>query len=786
MSYLIILNLGKGDWLHGFPKAIAQLWDDQHPSPMQFTGSLPPMPGLASLYQEWQAMYAALYSSLGWRQKGLRHPGFEVDETDITHISQAEFDHLCQQLRSCLNTWLSDHSFRNIDRQLRTHLNPSDKIRLIIVAEDPQLLQLPWSLWEFLEDYPQAEVALSLPEYARSPKLLTNQPKRRVKILAILGNSEGIQVTHDQQILQQLPQAEVKFLVEPTSQTLNQQLWQPGWDILFFAGHSSSASKGMIQLNQTESLTIDQLKYALRTAIAQGLKLAIFNSCDGLGLAQDLADLQIPQVIVMREPVPDRVAQEFLKHFLVAFASRQSLYQSVREARERLQALESEFPCASWLPVICQNPAEVPPTWEDWCGKRRVFLRRPSRQEIRTVLLSSAAIVGIVIGGRWLGWLQPAELATFDTLMRLRPTESRDERLLVVTVTEQDIQAQGTEARRSSLADRTLNQLLTVLEQQQPTAIGLDIYRDFPANQPGLAKQMQQSDRLIAVCKRGLSKDNPTDVLPPPEVPKAQLGFSNTIADGDGVVRRHLMLLSPNTTSRCTTPYAFSVQLAARYLEHKGITAQFTSDKDLQFGNTVLKRLTGRTGGYQSIDTGGSQILLNYRNLRTAQGLFNSSPQGIARQVTLQEILTGQVNPNAIKNRIVLIGVTAPGSGDDWSTPYGIGLSAQIPGVMLQAQMVSQILSAVLDQRPLLWVWSQLVESLWIAGWSLLGGILGWYFRRLTLLGLSVSITIGVLCGLCLLLLIRGGWVPLVPSTLALVTTSSTVAYALRWREIDD
>lgn len=66
----------------------------------------------------------------------------------------------------------------------------------------------------------------------------------------------------------------------------------------------------------------------------------------------------------MREPVPDAIAQEFLKHFLTAFASGKSFYLSVREAREKLQSLEQYFPCASWLPVICQNPAEIPPTWE--------------------------------------------------------------------------------------------------------------------------------------------------------------------------------------------------------------------------------------------------------------------------------------------------------------------------------------------------------------------------------------------------------------------------------------
>jgi hypothetical protein len=68
-------------------------------------------------------------------------------------------------------------------------------------------------------------------------------------------------------------------------------------------------------------------------------------------------------MIVMREPIPDREAQEFLKNFLSAFSTGETLYQSVRDAREKLQGLEDVFPCASWLPVIFQNPAEMPLTW---------------------------------------------------------------------------------------------------------------------------------------------------------------------------------------------------------------------------------------------------------------------------------------------------------------------------------------------------------------------------------------------------------------------------------------
>jgi hypothetical protein len=122
---------------------------------------------------------------------------------------------------------------------------------------------------------------------------------------------------------------------------------------------------GRIYINQRESLTIGELKHGLRTAIERGLQLAIFNSCDGLGLGKELENLQIPQAIVMREPVPDKVAQEFLKHFLKAFSTGKSLYLAVRIARERLaeEGLERELPGIMGLPVICQNPAATPLIW---------------------------------------------------------------------------------------------------------------------------------------------------------------------------------------------------------------------------------------------------------------------------------------------------------------------------------------------------------------------------------------------------------------------------------------
>jgi hypothetical protein len=127
------------------------------------------------------------------------------------------------------------------------------------------------------------------------------------------------------------------FLVEPTRREINNHLWEKTWDILFFAGHSETENEeGKIYINPQESLTLSELRYGLRKAVEFGLKLAIFNSCDGLGLAKKLSDLQIPRMIIMREIIPDEVAQSFLTYFLDAFSTGKPFTFAVREARERL------------------------------------------------------------------------------------------------------------------------------------------------------------------------------------------------------------------------------------------------------------------------------------------------------------------------------------------------------------------------------------------------------------------------------------------------------------------
>ena len=259
--------------------------------------------------------------------------------------------------------WLEDKQFSAINKRLRVELNPKETIRLLIRTDNNDLQKLPWHKWDLFTSYPKAEFAFSPLESERPPEA---KPKAKVKILAILGHREGINIEADREELEKLADAKVTFLVEPRPEEINDKLWEQGWDIFFFAGHSQTeGEKGRFYINTKDSLTIEELKYGLGKAVARGLQFAIFNSCDGLGLARELAALQVPQAIVMRKPVPDRVAQKFLKYFLRAFASGEPFYLAMREARERLQGLENELPCATWLPTICQNPAVVPPNWQD-------------------------------------------------------------------------------------------------------------------------------------------------------------------------------------------------------------------------------------------------------------------------------------------------------------------------------------------------------------------------------------------------------------------------------------
>jgi CHASE2 domain-containing sensor protein len=132
----------------------------------------------------------------------------------------------------------------------------------------------------------------------------------------------------------------------------------------------------------------------------------------------------------------------------------------------------------------------------------------------------------------------------------------------------------------------------------------------------------------------------------------------------------------------------------------------------MRFGSTELSRFLPNSGGYVRTDDFGVQILLNYRSGRER---FHS-----LSFKDINDIETGKGNPNVLRDtfggRIVLIGVTAPSIKDsiDTSAIANLQPPGKIYGVEFHAHVASQVVSAVLDGRPVLKTWSQGGEYLWI------------------------------------------------------------------------
>ncbi len=380
---IVFLNVKSGDFQQGFDVTL------RINSDTEINGRFPSAPNIPKLYQDWHSQYLLM--------NDLRGKDIEIVEainnTEIEKLSpqestkstrlkkplainNAQLKKQCQsqaqELRNSIRIWLSsqDIELQKIREKLLKRLpNQQEEIRVIIQTEVLLLKQLPWQEWDLFSDfYTKSEIALSSPDYDPVSRVVAVKHHHQVRILGILGDSHEIEIERNRQLIESLPNAYSSFLKNPKRKELTDNLWDKDWDILFFTGHSSQWGKGgNISINENENLTIEDFKRGLKRAIERGLRIAIFNSCDGLGLAKELEDLHIPQIIIMREPLPFKFANEFLQYFLKAFADGKSLYLAVREAKERLydEGLETEIPGATWLPVICQNPGERVATWQE-------------------------------------------------------------------------------------------------------------------------------------------------------------------------------------------------------------------------------------------------------------------------------------------------------------------------------------------------------------------------------------------------------------------------------------
>jgi adenylate cyclase len=379
------------------------------------------------------------------------------------------------------------------------------------------------------------------------------------------------------------------------------------------------------------------------------------------------------------------------------------------------------------------------------------FFRRAVKKPPLVAGLGGILVFLSVMGLRFERGLEFPELAAYDLCIRWQPkNKETDPRIVLIEITEEDIHTLGS----WPMTDETVARAMTLLLDLQPAAVGLDLFRDMPVP-PGtetLKAVLSRNGPFVAVWKFG-----DDGVLPPPAVINAeQLGFNDVLVDPGGTVRRGLLFLDNGKD----VFYSFSLRLALLFLKSRGIAPApgIQNPRHLRLGNTTIPPFEPHDGGYRNADARGYQYLLDYRASDSA-----------FRSFTLKELLRGNIRREAIKDKIVLIGVNAQSVKDFFYTPHsrGIAKEQQVPGIRLQAWMTDQILRFALSGHAALKSLSETQEGGWILLWSLFGGTMGLWARsakRFTVAGSGGTI---VIFAMAFLAFLRQWWIPSVPAVLA-------------------
>ncbi|NEP15299.1 MAG: diguanylate cyclase [Leptolyngbya sp. SIO4C1] len=389
--------------------------------------------------------------------------------------------------------------------------------------------------------------------------------------------------------------------------------------------------------------------------------------------------------------------------------------------------------------------------------------RRLAQAKFAKPLLGLATTLGI-IGLRLSGLFQIWELHLFDWMMRSRPPETPDPRIVIVGIYDADLER----LNRAALSDALLAQLITKVKQQSPSVIGLDLYRNIP-HPPGhqqLNQVLRNTPNLIGIEK--LIDDNRMSAVSGNSVlvDENRTAASDLIVDADGRVRRGFLFPSADGDRVLES---FGYRVAYEYLAAQGIMPDVHTEF-LTIKGRVFPPVEAVSGGYVWVDSGGYQVLLNWRL---------AYPQFVT--VSMTDLLSDQIPPQTFKDCIILIGSLQSGEADIFFTAHSGKVGQQLlptHGVEIHAILISQLVSAVLDNRPILKTLTEPLELLLIWGLAHLSLLLyGWVDSELRRLGL-IAACVGSLLIVSYGLLLVGWWLPILPYALAV--TIAPLLYRLQ------
>ncbi|WP_414551995.1 CHASE2 domain-containing protein [Anabaena sp. CCY 0017] len=458
-------------------------------------------------YQEWQRIYLGFYNT-ELRGKVAEIGSFNAPPVDW-HARLVEAE---AQLLYEFHHWLRSAELYEIRATIAKAINTD----IFLICSSLDLDRLPWEVWEIGTEFALDSTKFRIVRTPLNRRGIIANAKpdnapRKAKILAILGDESNLNFDAEKQAIRSLRSvADVTFvglrshesITELKTKIVQAIAADSGWDILFFAGHSNETNLtgGELGIAPNTALLLSEIKPALTIAKERGLQVAIFNSCKGLSIANTLIDLGISEVAVMREPIHNRVAEEFFLRFVQTLAQYKDVHESLLTATKYIK-LEKNFtyPSAYLIPSLFRHPEAKsfciqPSSWTEIFEKLK-----PTRLEAIALLFILTISLSLSLQ-RWA--LQRRILVQAIYRQLTNQVESvPDAPILLVQIDETSIRKANI-SNPKPMNRQYLASLVDALVAKNARIIGIDYLLDRP---------QAQADRILAESiQNAISAPQPT------------------------------------------------------------------------------------------------------------------------------------------------------------------------------------------------------------------------------------------------------------------------------------
>ena len=602
---------------------------------------------LTSLYRSWQEAYLQFHGSGQRARPGLVSGMGVIPAIDWrARLVQAE-----AALLSEFHHWLSHADLLEIRSMLAKIVATTDQntVELFLTCDPIEVIRLPWEAWEVGAEFGSSKPirVIRMPMKIRSgrDRQSGDRLRKRLRILAILGDDTGLDFEIEKKALQSLKLTDVEFVGWQPHQplgTVKEQICQAisdpvGWDVLFFAGHSNDVDQvgGELGIAPHQSMFVQELVPYLRTALEKGLQFAVFNSCKGIPIAQSLIDMGLSEVAVMREPISNAVAQTFLVQFIQSLATGHDVHTAVLDACDYLKLEKSvTYPSAHLVPSVFRHPESTSfrPDFRPW--RQRLKQWSPTKREqwaiAACVLLSVLPSVrSLLLDQRLL------VQSVYRSVTQQIPPQTTPP-VTLIQIDETSLQKEGI-SQPNPMNRQYLAKIIDQLTQNNAKVIGIDYFFDRP--------QREHDDRLATAIQTSVSKQETWFVFATHLENGKQVGVlpSTQIASRSSSIQGYTnapqwFVALPDRGGDCVQcPFAYSLAMA----------------RLLQMEPTVTQPQSLAQGRDFWAETGEATRALakSNRSVRFLQSLQESPLTQVSRffeQIWLQPVLDFSIPPDRV------------------------------------------------------------------------------------------------------------------------------------------